>query len=114
MAFGDSVRHHLLFLRFQIRQFHGGGDGDLLVIHHLLKLGGQSGEADIPLHLGFAFPGFIRDDLHTLFPAQLVTNLVTSSVRSCALPLDGLQLHFVRLGLFAGQNVLPLDIAVYH
>ena len=62
----DGLHHESLFLRFQIGQLHGGRDGDFLVIHHLLKLRGQLGEADVPLNLSAAFSGFTAHKLRTL------------------------------------------------
>ena len=34
----DGSQEHLLFLRLEVGDFHGGGHADLLLVHHLLKL----------------------------------------------------------------------------
>ena len=44
----------------------------------------------------------------------LSRQLLSKLDRSLALVLDRLQLHLIRKGLFAGQQVLPLLVAVYH
>ena len=34
----DGGQEHLLFLRLEVGDFHGGSHADLLLVHHLLKL----------------------------------------------------------------------------
>ena len=45
-----------------IGDFHGGSHADLLLVHHLLKLRGEFGQADVALHLSTAFTGFLSDN----------------------------------------------------
>ena len=74
----NGLHQKFLFLWLQIGNFHSGGHGDFLIVHHLLKLGGQIIETNIPLNLGPAFASFFCNDLNALFPVRLVPNLGTS------------------------------------
>ena len=55
----DSVRQRLLLVLFQIGNIGGGVDRQLFIVHHLLQLRLQLGQAGDLLDIGAALPGLL-------------------------------------------------------
>lgn len=104
-----------LFLGCQGRKLIRGGQGDFLIVHHLLKLRDQLCESDVVADGITADTGILAD--------FIVAAEIRRNIRRIFLfvfagpsgpPLDGVQLHLVRLGTFRGQDALALKVAVHH
>lgn len=111
----DFLQKQGLFLGCQGRKLIRGGQGDFLIVHHLLKLRDQLRESDVVTDSITADTGLLAD---FIVAAEIRRNIrrifLFVFAGPSSPPLDGVQLHLVRLGTFRGQDALALKVAVHH
>ena len=93
------------------RDFHGGGERQLFLVHHRLELRHKLGQPDIPLYLLVVHAVALPHDFRGAF-----SNVPGGhALHLRPLMADGLHLHFQRLGLFHRQNLFPVaQVVVRH
>ena len=100
----------LLLLR-QIGQLHGWTEGHFPFVHHRKQRGYQVGQPDVAVDLIAAVAALLGQFFIGIEPFPQWGKSVVTAV---ALAIQGLQLHLVGKGFFAGQDVLSLQIGIHH
>ena len=104
------LKHSLVFLG-QIGNLHCRIEGNLVFVYHLEDGRNQMGQTDVALD-GAAT--FIYGLANYICRLDIPDNLSGILAWPTGLPSDGFHLHLIGKRLFAGQDMLPLDVAVHH